>query len=147
MKISNNISYKNKKAFFNYEIIEKYTSGIILTGSEIKSIRDNGLSFNDSYCYFNDNNELILKNLHIAEYKQSSYNNHEPLRERTLLLNKKEVFNIKDKIKIKHLTLIPLSIYFNERGMLKVDIGICRGKKQHDKRENIKKRDLDREKE
>ena len=140
-----NLSYKNKKAFFNFEIIEKYTAGIILTGSEVKSIRKNGLSFNDSYCYFNENNELILKNLHISEYKESSYQNHEPLRERVLLLNKKEVFKIKDSIKIKHLTLVPLSVYFNERGMIKIDIAICKGKKLYDKKISIRERDLDRD--
>jgi SsrA-binding protein len=140
-----NLSYKNRKAYFNYEVLDKYTAGIILVGSEVKSIRENGVSFNDSYCYFNNKNELVLKNLHIAEYKQSSYQNHEPLRERILLLNKKEVYKIKENLQIKHLTLVPVSLFFNDRNMIKVEIALCKGKKLYDKRISIKKRDQDRD--
>lgn len=139
------IEYINKKALFNYTIIEKINTGMILTGSEVKSIRINGITFGDSYCYFNDINQLVIKNLHISEYKNSSYNNHEPLRERILLLNKKEINNIKSDLYEKRLTLIPIKLYNNEHNIFKLEIALCKGKKQHDKRDSLKEKDIKRE--
>lgn len=139
---------KNKKAFFNYEIVEKYTAGIQLYGTEVKSVRDNKVSFTDAYCLF-INKELWLRGIHISEYAFGSYNNHVPKRDRKLLLNKKELLKIHKKTNEKSLTIIPLNMFFSESGFVKVEIGIARGKKQFDKRETLKqkdsKRDIDRE--
>jgi len=141
------IRIKNKKAFFNYEILDKYTAGIQLYGTEVKSIRASKISFTDAYCLF-INNELWLRGIHIAEYKFGSYNNHTPKRDRKLLLNKKELDKIQKKVKEKSLSIIPLNIFFSNSGFVKLDIGIGRGKKQYDKRETLKlkdsKRDMDR---
>ena len=138
---------KNKRAFFDYEILDKYTAGIQLYGTEVKSIRDSKLSFTDAYCIF-INNELWLRGIHIAEYRFGSYNNHTPKRDRKLLLNKKELNKIQKKVKEKALTIVPLIIFFSKSGFVKLEIGIARGKKQFDKRETIKqkdsKRDIDR---
>jgi SsrA-binding protein len=138
------INIKNKKAFFKFEILDTFTVGIVLQGTEIKSIRASNLSFNDSYCYFN-NNELFLKNFHISEYEQGTYNNHEPLRERKLLLTKKELRKLNEKVTEKGLTIVPLRIFINEKGFVKFDIGLARGKKDFDKRNTIKERDIDRD--
>ncbi len=143
----NSIRIRNKKAFFNYEIIDTYTAGIQLYGTEVKSIRANKLSFTDAYCLF-INNELWLRGIHIAEYAFGSYNNHVPKRDRKLLLNKKELDKIKRKTLEKSLTIVPLNIFFSKSGFVKLEIGVARGKKQFDKRESLKqkdsKRDLDR---
>lgn len=135
---------KNRPVTFEYAIEEKLTAGIMLTGSEIKSVREGKVSFNDSYCFFN-NGELWIKSLHIAEYVNAGYATHEPTRERKLLLNKKELRKWAQKMKEKGLTIVPLSMYINEKGYAKLDIGLAKGKKLHDKRESIKKRDVDRE--
>lgn len=116
----------------------------MLTGSEIKSVRAGKVSFNDSYCFFHDG-ELWIKSLHIAEYVNAGYAGHDPTRERKLLLNKKELRKWAQKMKEKGLTIVPLSMYINEKGYAKLDIGLAKGKKTHDKRESIKKRDTDRE--
>ncbi len=116
----------------------------MLTGSEIKSVREGKVSFNDSYCFFHDG-ELWIKSLHIAEYVNAGYAGHDPTRERKLLLNKKELRKWAQKMKEKGLTVVPLSMYINEKGYAKLDIGLAKGKKTHDKRESIKKRDTDRE--
>ncbi len=116
----------------------------MLTGSEIKSVREGKVSFNDSYCFFHDG-ELWIKSLHIAEYVNAGYAGHDPTRERKLLLNKKELRKWAQKMKEKGLTIVPLSMYINEKGYAKLDIGLAKGKKTHDKRESIKKRDTDRE--
>lgn len=138
---------KNKKAYFNFEIIDKYTAGIQLFGTEVKSIRDSKLSFTDAYCLF-INNELWLRGIHISEYAFGTYNNHVPKRDRKLLLNRKELDKIRKRVEEKSLTIVPLAVYFNENGYVKIDIGVARGKKQFDKRETLKqkdsKRDLDR---
>ena len=141
------INIKNKKASFNYEFIDKYTAGIVLTGTEIKSIRDGKVNFSDAYCFFIEH-ELWLKGLHISEYSYGSYNNHIPKRDRKLLLNKKELIKIKKKISEKGLTIVPVRMFLNERGYAKLVIAVARGKAKYDKRHDIKdrdnKRDLDR---
>lgn len=138
------IYIKNKPATFEFAIEDKLVAGMVLTGSEIKSIRDSKVSFNDSYCLFNDG-ELFVKNLYISEYKHAGYAQHNPKRERKLLLNKKELKKWFAKIKEKGLTIVPLAIFVNEKGFAKIEIGLGRGKKLHDKRETIKNRDLDRD--
>ena len=140
---SKGVYIKNRPATFQYEIEDKLTAGMVLMGSEIKSIRLGKVSFSDSYCYF-DNNELWIKSLHIAEYVNAGYAGHDPTRERKLLLNKKEIKKWQQKIKEKGLTIVPLSIYITEKGYAKIDIGLGRGKKLHDKRDTIKNREAER---
>ncbi len=135
---------KNKPATFEYAIEDRLTAGIMLTGSEIKSVRNGKVSFNDSYCFFHDG-ELWIKSLHIAEYVNAGYAGHDPVRERKLLLTKKELAKWAYKMKEKGLTIIPLSMYINDNGYAKVELGLGRGKKLHDKRESIKSRDAERE--
>lgn len=135
---------KNRSAYHEYFIDAKYEAGMILLGTEIKSIREGKVSFNDSYCLIHKG-ELWLKSLHIAEYSHGSSNNHDPLRDRKLLLQKREINKIQSKLKEKGFTLIPLRIYFNEKGLAKIEIGLARGKKLHDKRESIKQKDVERE--
>jgi SsrA-binding protein len=135
---------KNRPVTFEYAIEDKLTAGIMLTGSEIKSVREGKVSFNDSYCFFHDG-ELWIKSLHIAEYVNSGYAGHDPTRERKLLLNKKELRKWAQKMKEKGLTIVPLAMYINDKGYAKLDIGLAKGKKVHDKRESIKQRDVDRE--
>ena len=135
---------KNRPVTYEFAIEDKLTAGVVLTGSEIKSVRAGKVSFNDSYCYFQDG-ELWIKSLHIAEYVNAGYAGHAPTRERKLLLNKKELRKWAQKIKEKGLTIVPLSMYINDKGYAKLDIGLAKGKKLHDKRESIKKRDVDRE--
>lgn len=135
---------KNRPVTFEYAIEDKLTAGIVLTGSEIKSVRQGKVSFNDSYCFFHDG-ELWIKSLHIAEYVNAGYAGHDPVRERKLLLNKKELRKWAQKLKEKGLTIVPLSMYINDQGYAKLDIGLAKGKKVHDKRESIKKRDTERE--
>ncbi|MEY3842532.1 MAG: SsrA-binding protein SmpB [Bacteroidota bacterium] len=131
---------KNKQANFEYFIIEKYEAGIQLMGTEIKSIRAGKATITDGYCSF-IGNELFLMNIHIAEYSFGSFYNHAPKRERKLLLNKKELKKIQGKLKDVGMTIIPLAIVINERGFAKVEIGIAKGKKLHDKRDTLKEKD------
>jgi SsrA-binding protein len=135
---------KNRSAYFEYFIDIKYDAGIVLLGTEVKSLREGKASFNDSYCIIHKG-EAWIKNFHIAEYSHGTINNHEPLRERKLLLNKKEIKKIESKLKEKGYTLIPLRIFFNEKNLAKVEIGLGKGKKMHDKRESIKQRETQRE--
>lgn len=135
---------KNRSASYEYFIEEKFDAGMILTGTEVKAIRDGRVSFNDSYCLI-DRGELFVKGLHISPYEYGSYANHNPTRERKLLLKRKELGKIQQKLKEKGYTIIPLSIYFNERGYAKMKIGLGKGKKLHDKRESIKERETQRE--
>ncbi|MCO5240453.1 MAG: SsrA-binding protein SmpB [Chitinophagaceae bacterium] len=135
---------RNRSAYYEYHIDDKYVAGMVLTGTEVKSLREGRSSFNDSYCYFNKG-ELWIKSLHIAEYSHGTYHNHDPLRERKLLLNKKELKKLESKIKEKGYTIVPLQIFFNEKGLAKIEIGLGKGKKLHDKRESIKARDSERE--
>lgn len=135
---------KNRSAYHEYFIDAKYEAGIVLLGTEVKSIRNGKVSFNDSYCLLNKG-EVWVKSLHIAEYSHGNINNHEPMRDRKLLLEKREIRKIESKLKEKGYTLIPLRIYFNEKGLAKMEIGLAKGKKIHDKRESIKQKDVERE--
>jgi len=135
---------KNRSAFHEYFFDNKYVAGVVLTGTEVKSLREGKASFNDSYCIIHKG-EMWLKSLHIAEYSHGTTNNHDPIRDRKLLLQKREINKIEGKLKEKGYTLIPLRIFFNEKNLIKVEIGIGKGKKLHDKRETIKNRDVERE--
>jgi SsrA-binding protein len=135
---------KNRSAYFEYYVDDKFTAGLMLLGTEVKSLRSGRASFNDSYCLFQDG-ELWIKSLHIAEYSHGTVNNHDPVRDRKLLLNKKELKKLQARIKEKGYTVIPLRIFFTENNLAKIDIGLAKGKKLHDKRETIKARDNDRE--
>jgi len=137
------MSIKNKKAYFEYAILKEFTAGMKLVGSEVKSLRQGNANMSDTYCYV-WNGEIFVKNLHISKYDESSYMNHEEKRDRKLLLNKKEILDIIKMTKDNGITVIPLEI-FTIRGNFKVKIGVCRGKKLHDKRETIKKREIERE--
>jgi len=141
---SDNVFIKNRPATFEYAIEDKLKAGIVLTGSEIKSVRDSKVSFNDSYCLF-INGELWIKSLYIGEYVNAGYAGHDPVRERKLLLTKKELKKWQNKIKEKGLTIVPLNVFVNEKGYAKIEIGLGKGKKLHDKRDSIKKRDVERE--
>ena len=134
----------NKKAYYEYNIEAKYIAGLVLTGTEIKSLRAGKASFNDSYCIFNKG-ELFVKSLHISEYNFGTHYNHEPMQERKLLLNKKELRKWENKIKEKGYTIVPLKIFISEKGLAKMEIGLGKGKKIYDKRETIKARESDRE--
>jgi SsrA-binding protein len=135
---------RNKKASFEYSFLQSYTAGIMLTGTEVKSIREGKANFTDSFCVIM-NGEPFLKNMHISEYKEGSYNNHESKRIRKLLLNKEELRKIQNKMKEKGTTIVPVKLFFNERGIAKVEIAIARGKKLFDKRESIKEKDVKRQ--
>ncbi len=143
-KVQQAITIRNKKASFEYNFISNYKAGIMLTGTEIKSIRDGKASLNEAFCIFMEEG-LWIKNMHIAEYSHGSYNNHEPKRLRKLLLNKAELLKLQAKMKEKGNTIIPIQLFFNERGIAKIEIALARGKKMFDKREDIKKRDVERE--
>jgi SsrA-binding protein len=135
---------RNRQAYYDYFIDDKYDAGIVLTGTEVKSLRAGRASFNDSYCYFH-RGEMWVKSLHIAEYSHGTSSNHDPLRERKLLLNKKELRKIESKIKEKGVTVVPLRIFFSDKGLAKIEVGLGKGKKLYDKRETIKQRDNQRE--
>ncbi len=132
----------NRKAKFDYFIYDTYECGIVLKGSEIKSIRDGKANLKDSYAIIK-NDELFILNIHISKYENSSIFNHDEARTRKLLANKKEIYKMRDKINIEGYTLIPLKLYFN-RGLAKITIGVCKGKKNYDKKEAIKERDIDK---
>jgi len=135
---------RNRQAYYDYFIDDKYDAGMVLTGTEVKSLRAGRASFNDSYCYFH-RGEMWIKSLHIAEYSHGTSSNHDPLRERKLLLNKKELKKIESKIREKGITVVPLRIFFSEKGIAKIELGLGKGKKLYDKRETIKQRDNQRE--
>lgn len=132
----------NRKAKFNYSIEDTYNSGMVLVGSEVKSVREGMLNFNDSYCLF-INNELWVRGLYISENKFGQQ--IDPSRDRKVLLNKKELNKLQNTIKEKGYTIVPLKVFFNEHNLIKMEIGVGRGKKDYDKRETIKKRDSERE--
>lgn len=133
----------NKKAFYEYFFEQRYTAGMVLTGTEIKSLRSGKASFNDSYCYFH-RNELFVKSLHISEYAFGTYTNHQPMQERKLLLTKRELKKLEAKSREKGYSIIPLRIFINEKGLAKIEIGLGKGKKSYDKRETIKEREHSR---
>lgn len=143
-----NINIQNKKARFQYEILDTYTAGIVLTGTEIKSIRSSKASIAESFCEFNAKGELFVINATIEEYAFGNYYNHRPKAERKLLLNKRELKKLYKEVQSTGLTIIPLRLYINDKGFAKLDIALARGKKLYDKRETMKdrdnKRDLDR---
>ncbi len=143
-----NINIQNKKARFLYEILDKYTAGIVLTGTEIKSIRSSKASIAESFCEFNAKGELFVINATIEEYAFGNYYNHRPKAERKLLLNRKELKKLYKEVQSTGLTIIPLRLYINEKGFAKLEIALAKGKKLYDKRDTMKdrdnKRDLDR---
>ena len=134
----------NRKAYYEYSFESTYTAGIVLQGTEIKSLREGKASFNDSYCIFHQG-ELYVKSLHISEYAFGTYSNHEPMQERKLLLTKRELRKLESKIREKGYSIIPLKIFISEKGFAKVEIGLGKGKKVHDKRNSIKERETDRD--
>lgn len=141
------VNIKNKRASFDYEFVDTFTAGIVLTGTEIKSIRAGKASLVDTFCYVN-NGEIWVKNMYVALYDQGSYNNHVERRERKLLLNKKEIRNLQDDTKAPGFTIVPVHIFINEKGLAKMVIALARGKKEYDKRQSLKekedKREMDR---
>lgn len=138
--MSNQINIKNKKAKFEYEFLEKFTAGLQLYGTEIKSIRAGKASIVEGYCFVN-NGEVFIKNMYISEYEQGSYNNHEPRRDRKLLLNRHEIDKLIKKKKDVGLTIVPISLFINGKGYAKLDIALAKGKKLHDKRHDLKAKD------
>jgi SsrA-binding protein len=141
--MDNTINIKNRKARYEFELVDKYTAGIQLKGTEIKSIRMSKADISASFCLF-IKNELWIRNMHIAEYTHGNVNNHEPIRDRKLLLNKKELEKIRKKCDEKGLTLVPTRLFITKRGFAKLEIATAKGKKLHDKRDNIKQRDSQR---
>ncbi|MBK7212014.1 MAG: SsrA-binding protein SmpB [Bacteroidales bacterium] len=142
--MANIITIKNKKAGFEFFLLEQYTAGIVLTGTEIKSIRDGKVNLTDSYCTFSAD-ELFVVNMHIAEYKFGNQFNHEPKRPRKLLLKRRELRKISVKSKDKGITIVPVELFINEEGLAKIVISIAKGKKMYDKRETLKNKDQKRE--
>jgi len=143
-RFSNDISIKNRKASFEYEWLEQFEAGIVLKGTEIKSIREGKISLSGAYCYLH-NDEIFIKGMNITPYTESSFQNHDPIRERKMLLRKSELKKLKAKTEEKGLTIIPTKLFVNKRGYAKVGIALARGKKLFDKRDSIKKKDQDRE--
>ena len=139
-----NVMIKNKRATFDYEFIDTYTAGIVLTGTEIKSIRAGKASLVDTYCYFS-NGELWVKNMYVALYMEGSYNNHIERRERKLLLNRKELRNLEADTKAPGFTIVPEKLYINEKGLAKLDIALAKGKHEYDKRQSMKEKEDRRE--
>lgn len=143
-KLNNNVNIENRRAKFDYQFLEKLVAGMVLTGTEIKSIREGKAALVDSYCYFR-NGELFIKNMNITEYSKGTHYNHEPNRERKLLLSKAELRKMDKKLKDQGLTIVPVRLFISESGYAKLEIALARGKKEFDKRETIKKRDTERE--
>ncbi|MCE2936799.1 MAG: SsrA-binding protein SmpB [Cyclobacteriaceae bacterium] len=143
-RFSNQINIRNKRASFEFEILDKYVSGLVLRGTEIKSIREGKVNLQDGYCYFHGN-ELFVKGVQISPYAQGSYYNHEVGRERKLLLKRSELNKLRAKVEEKGLTLVPLRLFLTDRGLAKMEIALARGKKLYDKRESIKDRETKRE--
>ena len=142
--MSTEINIKNKKAKYEFEFIDTYIAGIVLTGTEIKSIRNGKASIMESYGVLNKG-EVIIRNMYIQEYENGTHYNHQPRRDRILLLNKSEISKIDRKIKAKGLTLVPVKLFINKKGLAKLEIAIAKGKKIHDKREDLKLKDAKRE--
>ena len=142
--MTKNPEIKNRSAYYEYFIDATYEAGMVLLGTEVKSLREGKASFNDSYCIVHKG-EVWLKSFHIAEYSHGTVNNHDPLRDRKLLLQKREIRKIEGKLKEKGFTLIPLRVFFSEKNLAKIEFGLAKGKKMHDKRESIKQKDVERE--
>lgn len=138
------IKIENRSAYHHYFIDAKYDAGMVLLGTEVKSLKEGKASFNDSFCQIYQG-EVWVKSLHISPYSHGTNNNHDPLRDRKLLLQKREIRKIEAKLKEKGYTLVPLQISFNDKGLAKMQIGLAKGKKLHDKRDSIKQKDVERE--
>lgn len=134
----------NRQAYYNYFIEDKYIAGIALLGTEVKSIREGKVSFNDAFCLF-EKKELWVRGLYVAEYSHGTVNNHIAVHDRKLLLNRRELNKLLNKLKDKGLTVVPLKVFLNEKNLVKVEIGLAKGKKNYDKRETIKARDVSKE--
>ena len=144
MEVQQIINIKNKRASFDFEFIDKYTAGLVLLGTEIKSIRLGKVSMNDAYCHFLSG-ELFVKNLSISEYEFGTCNNHEVRRERKLLLSKRELYKLERKVKESGLTIVPVRLFLNDKGLAKLEIALSRGKANYDKRQSLKTKDAARE--
>lgn len=142
--MKNEVQIKNKRAYFDYHIVEKFNAGIVLLGTEIKSVRQGKVNMSDAFCMF-IGSTLYARNLHISEYSHSSFYNHDIKRDRVLLLQKKELKKLKAKSEEKGYTIVPLRIFTNERGFAKMEIALAQGKKEFDKRDSIKERESKRE--
>ena len=143
-KFSNRINIVNRKAKFEYRFLDTFTAGMVLTGTEIKSVREGRVNLQEAYCVF-QGEELFIKQMHISPYTEGSYNNHEPTRMRKLLLSKKELRKLAGKADQKGLTIVPARLFINEKGWAKIQIALAEGKKLYDKREDIKQKDMARE--
>ena len=143
-RFAKDVNIKNRQASYEYELLDKYVAGIVLTGTEIKSIREGKINLQDGYGYFN-NGELFVKGVNITPYAQGTHYNHEATRERKLLLKRSELKKLETRIEEKGLTLVPTRLFINDRGFAKMEIALGRGKKMHDKRDSIKERDAKRE--
>ncbi|TAG55578.1 MAG: SsrA-binding protein SmpB [Cytophagales bacterium] len=143
-KIEKSVNIRNKKASFEYHFLETFTVGIVLRGTEIKSIRQQKVNMSDAYCFISDN-AVKIKNFHISSYESGSWLNHDPLRERILLLKKKEISKIEKALDDQGTTLIPTRIFISDRGFAKMEIALARGKKLYDKREDMKEKEAKRE--
>ena len=143
-KISNTVNIENRRAKFDYQFLDTLTAGMVLKGTEIKSIREGKAALADSYCFFK-NDELYVRNLHITEYENASFTNHDPMRERKLLLSRQELNKLQKKVKDQGLTIVPVKLFINDKGFAKLNIALAKGKKLFDKRDDIKKRDIERE--
>lgn len=146
MEKKNNILIDNRKANYNYFLLEEYVAGIVLEGCEVKSIRNRDVNMSDSYCTF-VGNELIIKNMHISPYKNSgfAYGDYDPKRDRKLLLTKRELRKLQRDVQTKGITIIPVNLYTTDKGLVKLTIAMAKGKHTYDKSQTIKERDLDRE--
>ncbi len=138
----NNINIRNKKARFNYEILDKFVAGIQLVGTEIKAIREGKASLSDSFCEFNDRGELFVVNMYINEYSHGTHYNHLPKRERKLLLQKKELKKMRREVDKNGMTIVPLRMFITEKGWAKMEIATAKGRKRYDKRQVLKERDI-----
>ncbi|SEK48629.1 SsrA-binding protein [Maribacter orientalis] len=143
--MQNTINIKNKKAHFEYELMDKFTAGIVLAGTEIKAIREGRASITESFCEFNERDELFVINMQIDEYSHASHFNHKPKAERKLLLQKRELKKLSKEVKTSGLTIVPLRVFLNDRGLAKMQIALAKGKKLYDKRDSIKDRDNKRD--
>lgn len=143
-RFSNDINIKNRQAGFEYELLDRYVAGMVLMGTEIKSIREGKVNLQDGYCYLN-NGEVFVKGINITPYAQGTHYNHEATRERKLLLKRSEIRKLEGKVEEKGLTLVPTRLFINDQGLAKLEFALAKGKKIHDKRDSIKERDAKRE--
>lgn len=144
MKLQKNVNIRNRRASFEYSFLEEFTAGMVLMGTEIKAIREGRISLNEAYCYFHKG-ELFVKNMNIARYEKGTHYNHDPMRERKLLLSKRELRRLEEKLRDKSLTIIPTRLFISNKGWAKLNIALAKGKKLYDKRQDIKERDAKRE--